>query len=382
MAGARRGPAGRGLRVPEQAGAVSRAQALVGWVLRSRGWRANERMGLARANILSAGIAFYGVFSLFPLLALGFTLFGQVLRSSQRLQDQVFGYMAESLPGLVGGDDALLTRDQVFERALDPSTLGLSAAIGVGVLLFTALGWIAALREGIRSVFRMPPMRIDPVRAKLWDLVVALTLGVLLVSSALVSVLGQVLTRRLVSLPGVDAFGLADVATQATVLLGTAVIDTLLFMVLYRVLAGVRQRYRGLVTGAVIAAVGVGVLRFLVSIILGGLDGRFGFLGSAVVPVLALFVWLNLTARVMLFGAAWAAVGPTSAVVEDTGVPERVPLPRRAPPALPVRWSDRAVLGAGVVLGASAVAMLQATTGAARTVGGGLRALTRSDSPR
>lgn len=364
--------------MPEQ-GPASRAGRAVAWLLRSRGWRANERMGVARANILSAGIAFYGVFSLFPLLALGFTVFGQVLRRNQRLQDEVFGYIGESLPGLVGGDDPLLTREQVFERALDPSTLGLSAAVGVGVLLFTALGWMAALREGIRSVFRMPPMRVDPVRAKLWDLAIALTLGVLLVSSALFSVLAQVLTRRLVSLPGVDSFGLADAATQLTVLLATAVIDTLLFMVLYRVLAGVRQRYRGLVTGAVIAAVGVGLLRFLVGLLLGGLDGRFGFLGEAVVPVLALFVWLNLTARVMLFGAAWAAVGPTSAVVEDTGVPERVPLPRPAQPALPVRWSDRAVLGAGLVLGASTVALLQATTGAARTVGGGLRAMARGD---
>lgn len=363
---------------------ASRAARAVGRLLRSRGWRANERMGLARGNILSAGIAFYGVFSLFPLLALGFTLFGQVLRSNQRLQDTVFDYIGSSLPGLVGedvpgGDPPLLTRSDIFDRALDPTTLGLSAAIGVAVLLFTALGWIAALREGIRSVFRMPPMQVDPVRAKLWDLAVALTLGVLLVSSAVVAVVAQVLTDQLLALVGLASSGLATVATSGIVLLATAVIDTLLFMVLYRVLAGVRQRYRGLVTGAVIAAVGVGVLRLLVSQLLAGLDGRFGFLGAAVVPVLALFVWLNLTARVMLFGAAWAAVGPTSAVVEDTGVPERVPLPRRTQPALPVRWSDRAVLGAGLVLGASAVALVQATTGAARTVTGGLRAMTRDD---
>ena len=51
----------------------------------------------------------------------------------------------------------------------------------------------------------------------------------------------------------------------------------------------------------------------------------------------------------------------------------------KLPPVLPVRWTDRTVLGAGVVLGASAVARLQLAGGAARTVGAGLRSLLRPD---
>lgn len=357
---------------------------LVARLFRTRAWRANARMGQSRANILSAGIAFFGVFSIFPLMILGFTVFGQVLRRNEQLQDQLFAYLDGALPGLVGNreGEGLIQRQTLFDQALDPTTLGLTAAIGAGALLFTALGWIAALREGIRGVNLMPPMQVDPVRAKLFDLVVALTLGVLLVSSALFGVVTNAATDQLVGLLGLDPDGAAPVLTPVLVFLTTAVIDTLVFMMLYRVLAGVRRPWRQLLSGSVLAAVGVGVLRLLATQLLGGLDGRFGFLGAAVVPVLALFVWLNLTARVMLLGAAWVAVGPRPEDTYDvTEVPERVALPPRPGPVLPERWTDRAVLGAGVVLGATAVGLARVSLGAARAAGAGVRSMVRGDGP-
>ncbi len=365
-------------------GAAGGARRLLDLLLRSRAWRANGRLAVARGNILSAGIAFYGVFSLFPLLVLGVTVFGQLLRSDERLQESVFGYARSALPGLIAAEGEQtspgslpLSPELVLDQGLDPTTVGLSALLGVAVLLFTALGWISALREGIRSVFRMPVMQVDLVRAKLFDLAVALTLGVLLVASAGVSVVASSIMDQLLRTSGLDGSGASQVVGRVLVFVTAAAVDTLLFMVLYRVLAGARPRYRGLVTGALLAALGVGVLRQLVSEVLGNVGGSFSFL-AAFVPILALFVWLNLTARVMLFGAAWAAVGPGNAEIDPARtVPERVPLPRQSAPVLPRRWSDRALLGAGAVLGASCLGLLQVSTGAVRAVGQGVRTLVR-----
>lgn len=360
---------------------------LLRWVQRSRAYRANERLGMARGGILSAGIAFFGVFSLFPLLVLGFTVLGVVIGGNEELQDQITGYVRGALPGVIGtGDGAIVSTDELLSQATSPTALGLSAAIGLITLLYTGLGWIAALREGIRGVFQLPTFQLDPVRAKLFDLAVLLTLGVLIVVSALASVLAQTFTERLLDVVGQSGSDLGRAALAVVVFVGSVLINTALFTVLFRVLANSDQPYREIVGGAVLAAVGVGVLQLFVGVVLRNVGGGFSFLESAV-PILTLFVWLNLTARVMLFGAAWGAVGPDPAV-------DAAPLQAAAAGAMPVapreglgrvmpvRSSDRVVLGAGVVLGATVIGLAHLTGSAIRTVGSGLRGMVHHDQHR
>ena len=376
------------------------AGGLVARVLRSRAVRADARLAQARGGILSAGIAFFGVFSLFPLLVLGFAAAGLVVGGNQRLQDTIVSFATQALPGIIGDDDAvgsagddgsLVSAQELLAQATDTNVLGFSAALGVAVLLFTGLGWIGALREGIRGMFAMPVMALDPVRAKLFDLAVLLSLGTLIVASALVSVITQTFTEELLRLVGLEGSPVGNLVTGTLAFLVGVVLDTVLFTVLYRVLARSKAPYRTVVGGAALAAVGVVLLQVLIGVVLGNVGGGFSFL-TAFVPILTLFVWLNLTARVMLFGAAWVAVGPTEtapAVAPGTvgadgaggaaGVDGAVVMAPKLPPVLPVRWTDRTVLGAGVVLGASAVALLQLAGGAARTVGAGLRSLLRPD---
>jgi len=372
---------------------------VVARVLRSRAWRANIRVGQARGGILAAGIAFFGVFSLFPLLVLGFAAAGLVIGGNQRLQDTIVDFATQALPGVIGdgrqgggqrGDDALVSAQELLTQATDTTVLGLSAVLGVGALLFTGLGWIAALREGIRGMFEMPVMALDPVRAKLFDLAVLLTLGSLIVASALVSIITQTFTEELLRLVGLEGSQVGNLVTGTLAFLILLALNTVLFSMLYRVLARSRAPYRAVVGGAALAAFGVVLLQVLVGVLLGNAAGGFGFL-TAFVPILALFIWLNLNARVMLLGAAWVAVGPSPAaeaerveaeveadVEAEVDDANRRPA-AKLPPVLPERWTDRTVLGAGVVLGASAFALAHLAGGAARTAGAGLRSLLRSD---
>lgn len=372
---------------------MGRVGALVGRLTRTRAFRANDRLGEARGPILSAGIAFYGVFALFPLLVLGFTVLGTVVGRDAQLQQTVIRLMNESLPGgVIGpGDDAIVSAEDLLEQATDTTLLGLSALLGVGVLLYTGLGWIAALREGVRSMFELPPLPVDPVRAKLHDLAVMLTLGALIVASALATVAAQGFTEELLDMVGLQGSSASSIIPKVLVFTAGVLLNTLLFVVLYRVLGRATAPARTVVSGALVAAVGVALLQSLVGNLLGNVDRGLSFL-SAFVPILALFVWLNLTARVMLFGAAWVAVGKTRRPAPETPAPAAAvqrseaatPGRRRevAPPlrpALPVRWTDRAVLGAGVVLGASAVTLARLTGGALRAAGAGARSLARDD---
>ncbi len=368
---------------PEQAtgGLGARLKGVVGRVLRSRPYRANLRLGQARGGILAAGIAFYGVFSLFPLLTLGFTAMGLWLGNNPAVQQQLIEFVEESLPGLIGdGDDAIVSSDTLLAGATDTTVLGISAVIGILTLLYTGLGWIAALREGIRGVFRLPTMQLDPVRAKLFDLAVMLSLGTLIVASALANVVAQSLTEQVLDLLGLDRTTAGNAVVSIVVFVGTVLLNTALFTMLYRVLAHTDARLRSVVVGALLAALGVAALQLGVGAVLGNVGSNAGFLASAAIPILTLFVWLNLNARVMLFGASWVAVGrhPEPDVLDEE-VPPRVPLPRPTPPVLPRRWSDRALLGAGVVLGATALGIVRVANGAGKAAGDGVRTLVRGD---
>lgn len=373
---------------------IARVMRVVRWVMRTRPYRANDRLGQSRGGILSAGIAFYGVFSIFPLLVLGFTVLGLVIGGNERLEQEILTYIDETLPGVVGelaedGEtvaDGIVAQETLLAFVTSGTSLGLSAVIGLVALLFTGLGWIAALREGIRGVFRMPTLQLDPVRAKLFDLAVLVTLGALIVIISLVGVTATSVNDQLLDAVGLGGSTLADVAALTGVFLGVLALNTVLFAVLYRVLAHTSARYRTVLGGALVAATGVALLQQLAGYVVRNVGGNLGFL-DAFVPILTLFVWLNLTARVMLYGAAWVAVGPSPVaeeavepgqVVEPAvGEPVGVPVPR--PPVLPARWTDRTMLGAGVVLGATALGLAQVTGSAVRAVGAGVRGLLRDD---
>lgn len=370
---------------------------IIGAVFRSRPWRANARLGASAGTVLAAGIAFYGFFSLFPLLAVGFTVLGLVARGNEQLQADVLAYLQEALPveGVFaepGGGDGLVDPAELVGTVTSGAVLGWTGVVALGTLIFTGVGWISALRGGIRGVFELPPTAIDPVRAKLLDLGVLLSLGLLVVVSALTSVVANTLMTQLLAAVGVEGSALGGATARVAVFVTLAVLDTLLFVLLFRALGRMALGWRQLLGGAAVTAVLVGVLKLFAGVLLGGAAGQPA-LAAFAVPI-GLLVWFNLTARATLFGAAWAAVGPAAAEARVPAV-RKVPAepvagrpagpamqPVRHPPApvLPERLTDRVVLGSGVVLGVAVTVLLNGAGAAARTVGEGLRALVRHDT--
>ncbi|SUZ92522.1 uncharacterized protein METZ01_LOCUS45376, partial [marine metagenome] len=62
------------------------------------GWRVFKELGDDDATHLSAGVAYYSVFSVFPLL-LGLLAISGTVFTSSTLQEQFLGYVTESMPG-------------------------------------------------------------------------------------------------------------------------------------------------------------------------------------------------------------------------------------------------------------------------------------------
>ena len=144
--------------------------------------RAFQHYNLQHGPLMSAGIGFNMFFSITGLLTTGFSVAGLALRGQPALLDRIIASVAESAPGLLkvnGGEGLVDPKD-----LLNPDGLGWTAVIAAVVTVITSLGWIAGLREGLRGVMMLRPLKLNPVVLKLHDAGTLLLLGLALVISS------------------------------------------------------------------------------------------------------------------------------------------------------------------------------------------------------
>ena len=325
---------------------------LIARVKATRAYRAWKRYGDAHGNVLAGGVSFFAFFSIFPAVALAFTVFGFVLRSRPDLLQAVTAQLSQTLPGFV--QDAAHPQGIIPVKAPRPGALTVTGIVAFVALVLSGLGWLGALREGIRAVFGVEGSVGNVVTGKLRDLGVLVTLG-----------LGVALTAILTSAVGAAAgwvashVGLSGSAWVVTVagLLVSAVADSALMLLLMRVLSDIDVPWQRLRTGAVVGGVGFTLLKFFGAALASHASSNPLFASVAV--VVGLLFWLNLIARLTLVSAAWAAndagIGRQS-VSAPVGPQSPPPGHARGPrtpmmPTFGTRAADRTTLAAGAVLG-------------------------------
>lgn len=326
-------------------------------------YRVWQRYTAARGGVLAGGVAYFAFFSVFPALTLAFAIFGFVLRGHAGLFHDVVHSVSTTLPGIVkdsGHPDGVIDAS----KPPTPDVLTITGAVSLVVLVFSGLGWLSALREGIRAMFDRPVFGANAVVSRLRDLGVLTLLGLSILVSAVLSGFVNTATGRVL-----DWIGLSPDSTGGKVLLPIAgflvvlLVDFAIYLVLLRVLSGVPMPWSDLRPAALLGAVGAGVLKVAVS---------YGIVGSSTNPVLAsvaivvgLLVVMNLLSRLTLLAAAWAAVGwdqqiqaavagEAAEVAEVAGArPRGRPQPAELQPSFGARSADRTAIAAGAVLGAA-----------------------------
>ncbi|GIG40376.1 YihY/virulence factor BrkB family protein [Cellulomonas phragmiteti] len=288
-------------------GLVERARALLAWWQGTRAARANARFGQAGGGLLTGGLAYTALFSVFAGLALGYTAFMAVLGGNESLRETVLQAIGASLPGLVdtGDGDGLLEPDQLVLS----TGLGLAGVVALGVLLVTAIRVTAALRTALSAMFGVR----DPgslVLGKLRELGTFVGIAGAVLLSAVLGIAVTTAADWLLDVLGWSAG--SGLVVRAVGIVVAFVVDAGVFVMLVRVLAGLRPPRRDLLGGALIAAVGLGVVRLLgTSVVAGSVGGNPVLASFAVLVVLLL--WINLIARIVLLAAAWTADPPAPA---------------------------------------------------------------------
>ncbi|HKT61156.1 MAG TPA: YihY/virulence factor BrkB family protein [Gemmatimonadales bacterium] len=243
---------------------------------------------------LGASLAYYTLFALAPILLVAISVAGLVFGA-----DAVRGEVVAQIQGLVGRRGAEAVQAMI-QGAARPSSSRLATAVGLLTAFLGATGAFVELQTALNAIWRVQPRPGVSVLAFLkqrlisFGLVVAV--GFLLLVSLLVNTALSAFNRYLGRV--FPAFTVVWEASNVLVSLGVV---TLLFALIYQVLPDVRLRWRDVWVGALVTAGFFSIGKQAIGLYLGtsSVASSYGAAGSVVV----LLVWVYYTAQVVLLGA-------------------------------------------------------------------------------
>ncbi|MCX2184458.1 YihY/virulence factor BrkB family protein [Streptomyces sp. SKN60] len=269
------------------------------WVarlMRTHAYHAYERLDEVRWARLAAAITFLSFLALFPLITVAAAI-GAALLSTEQL-DKIETKIADQVPGI---------SDQLDIAGLvdNAGTIGLVAG---AVLLFMGIGWVGSMRECLRTVWGLDDAdQGNPFVRKGKDAGVLLGLGGVMICSLAASWLGSTAVGWSAEQLGIEHKGAGGMLIEAAAILVAIVADFLILSYVLTLLPGVEPKRRDLVVAALLGAVGFELLKLLLGGYMKGVAAKSMY-GAFGVPV-ALLLWINFTAKLLLFCAAWTAVG-------------------------------------------------------------------------
>lgn len=295
-----------------------------------------QHYGAVKGNQQAGAVTYFAFLSFFPILAIAFAVVGFVARVYTGAEQSLLDAIDQVVPDLVGDEPGQVQLSTVQSAA--------GAAIGLGALglLYSGLGWLSAMRDGLLVMFEKPP-REQPnfVVGKLKDLLALVTIGVVLFSAVAVS---QVVTS--LSSQILDWLGLGEGLSWLLWLLGIAVglaANALLFFMFFKILGDPDEPARSLWSGALLGAVLFEVLKQASRFLLASTKESPAFQAFGI--ALILLVWFYYFSRVVMYAAAWAHTTPEARRLRDLELlrreESRVDLKKRPGP---VRKSSKTAL--------------------------------------
>ncbi|MEU6761434.1 YihY/virulence factor BrkB family protein [Streptomyces sp. NPDC046853] len=262
-------------------------------LMRTHAWSAYERLDTVHWTRLAAAMTFISFLALFPLITVAAAIAAATLSKSQ--QNKLEDTLSQQIPGIA---------DQLDLDALvaNAGTVGLVAG---ALLLFTGIGWVGSMRECLRAVWELEDVEENPVMRKIKDAGVLFGLGGAGLASVAASTLASTAVGWSADLVGVSENGWGGVLLQAVAFAIAVFADFLLLLYVLTLLPDVQPPRRHLITAGLIGAAGFELLKLLLGGYIKGVAAKSMY-GAFGVPV-ALLLWINFTAKLLLFCAAWTA---------------------------------------------------------------------------
>lgn len=230
------------------------------------------------AGQLAALMAWYGFFSLFPLLLVLVTVLGYVLRGNPGLYREIVDSATGQFPVIKG-----LTVDALG---------GSAVALVVGLLgaVWAGLGITLSGQRAMDQVWSVPRrLRRDFLSARARGLVILVVLGLLNVAAT--------------TAVGLLVSGLGGTAVKVVGFAASAVVDVGLFWAVFRLLTTDAIPTRQLWPGIVLAAIGWAILQALGGVYVDHVVRRANQTYGFFAIVIGLLSWLYLGAQMLMYAA-------------------------------------------------------------------------------
>lgn len=249
-----------------------------------------------RGDLVAAGLAFYTLLSIAPLIIIAVAIAGWVLGEGAARRE-----VARLLNQTMGTDAASAVEDWVDQAAAGG---GLASVVGVALLLFAASRLGSQLRNALNQIWNVEVVGPDRLRSKVADYLRQRAFALVLVLASGPLLLLVVASRALLS--GFHRLLFADspwsgVAVHALQLSFSLSIVALISAAIFRFVPDRRVCWRSAGWGAVLTSVLFNAGNVLVGLYLGraSVSAAYGAAGSAVV----LLLWLQFSAHMFLLGA-------------------------------------------------------------------------------
>jgi len=335
--------------------------------LKEKAWvahllRAVERFNNRLGSQFGGAITYFSILAVVPIMLFAFSILGFVLTVLR--PDLIDDVVATAAAALGGIDPA--TEQKIID--LISSTLSNWRGVGITALLsaiYSGAGWMGNLKNAIRAQWRpdfdLQVAQGNIVKKTLVNLLTLVCLLALIAVTFALAALSTSLSDTVSNLLGLNEVSWLRPVLQFAPILISIGAGWVLFMFLYTVLPEDREPWPIVRRGALLGAVGLGLLQYATGL----LFNVFANNKAAAIfgPVIVLMLFLNIFAQLILFVAAWIA----TATQEAVPIPEekvRFALTPVAEPAaagngpvmVPQPVAVRSVqvgLGAGYVTGAA-----------------------------
>jgi membrane protein len=308
---------------PAKPGILDRLRARFGWF--DHVVRAYQRFDDRNGGFFAAGLTYYTIFALFPLLMVGFAVVGFALSRRPELLSEIDNHIRAAVPSELGHQLIELMNSAIRARA----SVGV---IGLATAAWAGLSWMSHLRQALTEMWwEQHSDSAGYLRTKLSDLfaivgtflVILATLGL----SALSHAAPMAAALRWLGIPEYSVFG---VIFQSVSVLASLLVSWMLFTLMIARLPRESVSLVESMRAGLIAAIGFEVFKQVGSIYLQVVLGSPA--GAAFGPVLGLMVFAYVTAYLVLFSAAWAA----TATEDPRAKPVEPPAPAIISPRLQV----------------------------------------------
>jgi membrane protein len=297
---------------PAEPGFLDRLRARFGWF--DHVMRAYERFDDRNGSFFAAGLTYYTIFALFPLLMVSFAVVGFMLSRRPELLRAIDDHIRSSVSGALGQQLVDLMNSAIDAR----TSVGV---IGLATAAWAGLGWMSHLRAAVTEMWW--EQRLDSpgfVRNKISDLIEMAGTFVVIIGSLGLTALGhESLMRAVLRWLGIPDFSVFDWLFRLFSILISILVQWMLFTWMIARLPRQKVSLIDSMRAGLLAALGFELFKQVASVYLrivlrSPAGATFG-------PVLGLMVFAYITGYLVLFSAAWAATASNDPRFKPVGPP-------------------------------------------------------------